>query len=105
MVKILCLGKDPELLKARCAVLAHNGYEAHAATVPQGFERLPTERYDLVIVSARLVEENGKLLPAEIPTIILAGIVFPIELLYSVEEKLRSPVGPAFPQTSKAQMS
>jgi DNA-binding response OmpR family regulator len=86
--RILCLGKNPGLLRSRCAVLAHNGYHAEFATIPEGFEQLRTEKYDLLIVSSRLVKENGKLLPAEIPTLVLDGIVFPTEFLHAVSEKL-----------------
>ena len=68
--------------------LAHHGYVAYAATIPEGFQQLQSERYDLVIVSAPLAEENRQRLPAELPTVILDGMVFPIQLLQKLADKL-----------------
>lgn len=86
--RILCLGRNPELLKTRCAVLAHNGYLVDAATIPDGFDQLRTEKYDLLIVSARLAEEFDEFLPVETPAVVLDGMVFPTQLLQEVAEKL-----------------
>jgi DNA-binding response OmpR family regulator len=86
--RILCLGRNAELLKTRCAVLAHQGYLADAATIPEGFFQLRSEKYDLLIVSARLAEKNGKCLPADMPTLVLDGMVLPVQLLQEVARKL-----------------
>jgi CheY-like chemotaxis protein len=90
--RILCLGRNAELLKTRCAVLAHHGYQADAATIPEGFEQLRTEKYDLLIVSARLATENNSFLPAGIPTVVLDGMVFPIQMLHKVADKLEQQI-------------
>jgi hypothetical protein len=85
--KILCLGRNLELMRTRCAVLATEGYEAQAAIIPEGFNQI--EGFDLLIVSARLVEEYGRrCLPAGVPTLVFDGFVYPIQLIRSVEEKL-----------------
>jgi DNA-binding response OmpR family regulator len=86
--RILCLGRNAELLKTRCAVLTHHGYLADAATIPEGFFQLRSEKYDLLIVSARLAEKSGKRLPADLPTLVLDGVVFPVQLLQEVARKL-----------------
>jgi hypothetical protein len=93
--RILCLGRNAELLKSRCAILAYTGYKADAAIIPEGFEQLSAEKYDLVIISARLAEENGDLLPTDLPTLVLDGIVLPIELMHQVAEKLEPRAHPS----------
>jgi hypothetical protein len=55
--RILCIGRDKVLLDLCCAVLAYSGYEAQAAVVPEGYEKLRTGKFDLVIASVRLAEE------------------------------------------------
>ena len=83
---ILCLGRNRDVQTTRCAVLASEGYEVYAATTPEGLSKL--EGYDLVIVSARLVEEYGQDLPPGICTLVIDGFVLPIELIHSVKERL-----------------
>ena len=50
--RLLCVGKDPDLLQTRCAVLSRYGYDAISATVADAEMLLHTEAFDLVIVSA-----------------------------------------------------
>jgi hypothetical protein len=86
--RLLCVGKEPELLHTRCAVLRHDGYEAQAATLPEVEVLLPTgEEFDLIIVSAQLSEsERGRILSAagETPTYVLYGLTLATELLAQV---------------------
>jgi hypothetical protein len=56
--RILCAGKEPELLQSRSAVLRCAGYEAHAATLPDVEDLLHTEEFDLIIVSSWLTESE-----------------------------------------------
>src|SRR5271155_1824132 len=91
--QILCIGLDPILLECRCAVLVRGGYEAQAATVPEGYAALRKGAFELVIVSARLAaEQNGDFLaalPTETQTLILDGLTFPKDLLACVADRLQ----------------
>jgi hypothetical protein len=68
--RLLCVGKDPELLRTRCAVLGSAGYNAKSAVLPEAETLLRTEEFDLIIVSAGLSDwERGRILsqPARLP--------------------------------------
>ncbi len=74
--RLLCVGKDPALLRTRCAVLSQSGYDAKPATVPEAQSLLRTEKFDLIIISALLDEwEKGRILTAAgtMPTLVCAG--------------------------------
>ena len=91
-VRVLCAGKDPELLSTRCAVLRHSGYDAQAAS-PSEIEALlgTREEFDLIIVSALLSEwERRHILSAagKTPTYLLQGMTLAAELLGQVERLL-----------------
>ena len=89
--RLLCAGKEPELLHTRCAVLRHAGCQAQAATVPEVEVLLRTEEFDLIVVSASLSEsERGRILSAagEMPTYVLHGLTLAAELLVQVERML-----------------
>ncbi len=89
---LLCVGKDAELLRTRCAVLSQSGYDAKSATVPEAELLLNTEQFDLIIVSAFLDEgEKGRILSAagKLPTLMLRGLTLAPELLDEVERMLR----------------
>jgi hypothetical protein len=92
--RLLCTGKDADLLQSRCAVLRHSGYDAQAASLMDAEILLRTEKYDLAIVSASLSEwERGRILLAagKTPTYFLRSLTFAPELLAQVEQRL-SPV-------------
>jgi hypothetical protein len=54
--RLLCVGRDLDYLRTRCAVLSQSGYDAQSATVPEAELLLLTEEFDLIIVSAFLDE-------------------------------------------------
>jgi hypothetical protein len=89
--RLLCVGKDLDLLRTRCAVLRQSGYSAESATVPEAELRLGTEEFDLIIVSAFLDErEKDSILAAAgtMRTLLLRGLVLAPELLVEVERIL-----------------
>jgi hypothetical protein len=93
--RLLCVGRERYLLETRCAVLGQSGYDARSATLLEAEALLQTEKYDLVIVSALLSEEEkSRILTAvgDSPTLILNGVTFASELLSEVERRL-APVG------------
>jgi hypothetical protein len=89
--RLLCTGKEPDLLESRCAVLDSAGYNARAATPSEAEFLLRTEQFDLVIVSAFLGEwEKGRILSAagRTPAYVLPGFTLASELLAAVERLL-----------------
>jgi hypothetical protein len=89
--RLLCVGKDPALLRTRCAVLRQSGYDAQSANVPEAEILLLTEKFDLIIVSAFLDEwEKGRILAAAstMPTLVLRRLTLAPELLSEVERML-----------------
>jgi DNA-binding response OmpR family regulator len=93
--RLLCAGKDLDLLRTRCAVLSQSGYDAESATVPDAEHLLRTEEFDLVIVSAFLDEwEKGSVLSAagKSPTLVLRGLILAPDLLVEVERRLAETV-------------
>jgi len=93
--RLLCVGKDPALLRTRCAVLGESGYDAQSATVPEAELLLLTEKFDLIIVSAFLGEwEKGRILSAagKIPTLELRGLTLAPALLVEVARILEETV-------------
>jgi hypothetical protein len=89
--RMLCVGKDLDLLRTRCAVLNQSGYDAQLATVPEAEGLLSTEEFGLIIVSAFLDdEEKGRILSAagKMPALLLRGLTLAPELLIEVERML-----------------
>jgi DNA-binding response OmpR family regulator len=65
LARLLCVGRELELLKTRCAVLSQSGYDAIPATLPEAETLLRREQFDLIVVSAWLSEwERGRILAA-----------------------------------------
>ena len=56
--RLLCVGKELDLLQIRCAVLESAGYDAKSATVAEAMKLLRTEEFDLIIISAFLCPEE-----------------------------------------------
>lgn len=103
--RLLCVGKDPDLLQTRCAVLGQSGYDARSATVAEAEPLLHTEQFDLVIVSAFLdEEEKGRILTAagKMSTLVLKGLTLAPELLVEVERLTAHPSNGAHASTSPA---
>jgi hypothetical protein len=93
--RLLCVGKDLNLLRTRCAVLNQSGYDAQSAPVSEAELLLLTEKFDLIIVSAFLDDsEKGRILSAagEMPTLLLHGLTLAPELLVEVERMLAETV-------------
>jgi DNA-binding response OmpR family regulator len=89
--RVLCVGKEPDLLRTRSAVLSVSGYDAQSATLPEAESLLQTEQYDLVVVSALMNEsERKRILGAtgSTPTLLLSGFTLATDLLDQVERLL-----------------
>jgi DNA-binding response OmpR family regulator len=89
--RLLCIGKEPDLLQTRCAVLSISGYDSQSATLPEAETLLQTEQYDLVIVSALMSKsERDRILAAtgSTPTLLLTGYTHATDLLAQVERLL-----------------
>jgi protein-L-isoaspartate O-methyltransferase len=94
VARILCLGRDAALQETRRAVLAQSGYDAQSAIIPDGYQQLRNGAFDLVIVSARLAEQNrDEFLPSLPPgtrTLIIKEFFYPKEMLAAVANVLES---------------
>jgi DNA-binding response OmpR family regulator len=55
---ILCVGSEQTLTELRCAVLAQTGYKAKTATPREAESILEAERFHLIVLSARVSEEE-----------------------------------------------
>src|ERR1700677_881874 len=92
--RILCIGKDSGLLRSRCAVLTHAGYDAQAVMYSDAESLLRTEEFDLIILSAILSGEEKDRISAMVnggaPILPLKKLIFASELLSEVEQRLRS---------------
>jgi hypothetical protein len=91
--RLLCAGKELQLLQTRCAVLNQSGYDAVEATLAEAEILLRISKFDLVIVSAWLSEwERGKILAAagKTPALVLTELTLAEDLLAQVERLLPS---------------
>jgi hypothetical protein len=91
--RLLCVGKELELLQTRCAVLNQFGCDTLAATLTEAESILRTSTFDLVIVSAWLSEwERSRILAAarETPALVLTEVTLAEDLLAQVEQLLAS---------------
>ena len=90
--RILCIGKDPGLLRSRCAVLTHGGYDAQYVMFPDAERLLTREHFDLIILSAILTQEEKDQIWTIVgdtpPILTLKKLVFASELLRDVEQRL-----------------
>jgi DNA-binding response OmpR family regulator len=96
--RLLCVGRDQELLQIRCVVLSQSGYDAQSTTLEAAEILLRTSNFDLIIVSAWLSEwERVRILAAagKTPALVLTGLTLAEDLLAQVERRLPSnPSGP-----------
>jgi hypothetical protein len=91
--RLLCVGKELDLLRTRCDVLSQSGYDGQSASLEEAEALLLKEEFDLVIVSAWLTEsERDRILAAAglTPTLVLHKLTFAPELLAEVERRLSS---------------
>ena len=86
------MGTDVSLLATRQALLRSRGYDSLIATLEDFDEKLSSGKFDLVIFSVTLSQEDkrhiwGKL-PAGTRPLVLDALVWPEELLRIVAEAL-----------------
>ena len=90
--RILCIGKDSGLLRSRCDVLRHAGYNAEGVMFSEADSLLRAGQFDLIILSAILQDEEKDHISAQvdgaIPILKLKKLVFASELLAQVEQGL-----------------
>jgi DNA-binding response OmpR family regulator len=90
--RILCIGKDSGLLRSRCAVLAHAGYDAQAVMFAEAKSLLQTAEFDLIILSAILTSEEREQISAfiggTVPILVLKKLTFASELLAEIQQRL-----------------
>ena len=90
--RVLTVGTDVDLLETRQALLASRGYDPLIATLEDVDEKLRSDRFDLVILSAMLSEEEKRHVQAKLPactrTLVLETLVWPADLLHNVAEAL-----------------
>ena len=90
--RILCIGKDSGLLRSRCAVLAHAGYDAQAVMFAEAESLLQTAEFDLIILSAILTTEEREYISTgiggRVPILALKKLTFASELLAEIEQRL-----------------
>ncbi|MEA3008132.1 MAG: hypothetical protein QOI94_3401 [Acidobacteriaceae bacterium] len=76
---ILCVGSEQALMDMRCAVLAQTGYKAKIATPTEAESLLEAERFHLIVLSARVSEEErSRVLAAagDAPIVALEALTF-----------------------------
>jgi DNA-binding response OmpR family regulator len=90
--RILCIGKDSGLLRSRCAILTHAGYDARAVMFAEAESLLQTAEFDLIILSAILTGEERDQISAfighRVPILTLKKLIFATELLAEIEQRL-----------------
>jgi hypothetical protein len=91
--RILCIGKDPGILRTRCAILEDAGYRAQSVFVVDADTLLQRERFDLIVLSVILTEQERKhiatVVGGAIPIFQVTKTILASELLYNVERQLR----------------
>jgi hypothetical protein len=92
MARIFCIGADESLLRTRCAVLAREGHETVCSLFSDAEGILRSERFDLIIVSAFLSDQEKAevlaIVDGKTPTTVLEGLTMAPELLALVESRL-----------------
>jgi DNA-binding response OmpR family regulator len=90
--RILTVGIDVDLLSTRQALLTSRGYDSLIATPRDVDEKLQSGRFNLVILSVMLSQEEKRhilaMMPAGTRPLLLEKLVRPEELLRMVAEAL-----------------
>ena len=90
--RLLCVGREINLLRIRCEILTELGYEAQAISLIESEDILRRDTFDLVILSASLSEqEKGRIfevIGGRMPTLQLSTMLLPTDLLREVENRL-----------------
>jgi hypothetical protein len=92
--RILSVGTDQKLLQTRHALLASRGYDPLIATPEDVDEKLQAGKFDLVILSVMLTEEDKSRIQNKLPVgtrlLVLTTLVWPDQLLRMVGEAFES---------------
>jgi DNA-binding response OmpR family regulator len=90
--RVLIVGTDVDLLMIRQVLLTSWGYDSQIATPEDVDEKLQSGRFDLVILSVTLSQEEKRRIQAEVPNdtraLVLKTLVWPDELRRMVAEAL-----------------
>jgi hypothetical protein len=90
--RILTVGTDVGLLSTRQALLTSHGYDSLIVTPGEFDEKVRSDRFDLVILSAMLSQGDRCHIQAELPAsarpLVLDTLVWPDQLLRLVSEAL-----------------
>jgi hypothetical protein len=99
--RVLTVGIDVGLLETRQALLISRGYDSLIGTPADVDEKLQSGRFDLVILSVMLGQEEKRRIQTELPAgtraLVLETLVWPEELLRMVDEALAGNPAPAKP--------
>jgi DNA-binding response OmpR family regulator len=86
--RVLSVGADLSHLATRKALLDSRGYDSVSATIYDFDEKLHSGKFDLVILSAMLSQEEKRDIQAKLPAgtrpLVLETLVWPEELLHLV---------------------
>ena len=92
LYRVLFVGIDVDLLEARQRLFASRGYDSRIATPWDIDEKLQFGRFDLVILSVMLSQEEKRQIQAKLPAgtrqLVLKTLVWPDELRRTVAEAL-----------------
>jgi DNA-binding response OmpR family regulator len=90
--RVLIVGIDVDLLMIRQVLLTSWGYDSLIATPEDVDEKLQSGRFDLVILSLMLGQEQKRQIQAKLPAgtrpLLLKTVVWPDELRRTVAEAL-----------------
>ena len=90
--RVLIVGRDVDLLMIRQVLLTSWGYDSLIATPENVDEKLQSGRFDLVILSLMLGQEEKRKIQAKLPAgtrpLLLKTVVWPDELRRTVAEAL-----------------
>jgi hypothetical protein len=90
--RVLTVGTDVNLLTTRQALLVSRGYDSLIATLGDIDVKLLSGKFDLVIFSVTLSQEEKRRIQAKLPAgtrpLVLETLVWPEELLRMVAEAL-----------------
>jgi hypothetical protein len=90
--RLLCVGREINLLRIRCEVLTEFGYEAQAISLIEAEDLLRRDTFDLVILSASLSEQEKdrifEVIGGRMPILQLSTMLLPTGLLREVENRL-----------------
>jgi DNA-binding response OmpR family regulator len=88
--KILCVEIDAGLLKSRCDVLNHSGYEAASASPQVAQIMLRARKFDLIVISKLTDFDLHRVINVAdgADVLVLDGFTTPAELLSLVAQRL-----------------